>query len=401
MVPKGWSTQQLINLADRIGDGIHSTPNYNEDGDVFFVNGNNLKNGKVVITLDTKRINRDELEKHRRDLNSRTLLMSINGTIGNVAFYGDEPVVLGKSACYINVRVDVSKHFLFYVLSSPQLQLYFNNELTGTTIRNLSLKSIKDAPVALPPLPEQRKIAQILSTWDEAIATTERLLANKQQQKKALMQRLLTGKQRFAGFEGEWKTVKLKQIGKCLTGLTYSPDDVVNDGLLVLRSSNIQGGRLSFDDNVFVNRQLDADSLTREGDILICVRNGSRSLIGKTAYITKDGSGCAHGAFMSLFRSQYSRYVFQLFQTREYYKQVHQNLGATINSINTSDLYEFRFLIPSSDEELSAIVAVLETADSEIEMLLRQLDNLKQQKKALMQQLLTGKRRVKVDEAAA
>ncbi|WP_039985505.1 restriction endonuclease subunit S, partial [Brumicola pallidula] len=247
----------------------------------------------------------------------------------------------------------------------------------------------------IPPLPEQRKIAKILSTWDKAISTTERLIDNSKQQKKALMQQLLTGKKRLSGFSELWTEIHLNDIGKCITGLTYSPSDVVEkDGMLVLRSSNVQNGKLAFVDNVYVKSGLTVKSKTQDGDILVCVRNGSKNLIGKSALLRGRAVNQAHGAFMTIFRSKYSDYVFQLFQSGDYYKQVNKNLGATINSINTSDLHKFKFIMPTDEAEISAIASCLSDADREIKLLEQQLFDLKQEKKALMQQLLTGKRRV-------
>src|SRR5690554_937435 len=146
-----------------------------------------------------------------------------------------------------------------------------------------------------------------------------------------------------------WTLIKLKDIGKCITGLTYSPKNVVNDGLLVLRSSNIQDSKLSFNDNVYVDIEVDKKSKTQFGDILLCVRNGSKNLIGKSAFIYKENEQLAHGAFMSLFRSNETPdYTFQLFQSSQFFRQVNQNLGATINSINSGNLYQFKF--PRSEE---------------------------------------------------
>ncbi|CAK2470473.1 type I restriction enzyme, S subunit [Vibrio crassostreae] len=407
MVPNGWETRHLEELTTKISDGIHSTPKYAELSPVYFVNGNNLKNGKIVIQDSTKFVDEDNAKKHRKNLSNRTILMSINGTIGNIAYYGSENIVLGKSACYINVDENTNVDFIYYVLSSAKTQAFFTSELTGSTIKNLSLKTIKLTKIDIPPLLEQRKIAQILSTWDRGIATTEKLIETSKQQKKALMQHLLTGKKRLLNpetgkaFEGEWEEVKLKQLGKCITGLTYSPSDVVDEGTLVLRSSNIQGGKLSFLDNVYVSSHIKEESKTRVGDILICVRNGSRNLIGKSAYITDKASGQAHGAFMTMFRGKYAEFVFQLFQSPLFYRQVNKNLGATINSINTSDLHKFKFDLPKDKNEIQRIASVLTAADKERESLEAKLAHFKQEKKALMQQLLTGKRRVKVAETEA
>lgn len=165
-----------------------------------------------------------------------------------------------------------------------------------------------------------------------------------------------------------WKITRLGQAGQCVGGLTYSPDDVVEDaqdGILVLRSSNIKNGELSFNDNVYVRATIQDDSLTREGDILVCVRNGSRGLIGKSALIRGAGVGVAHGAFMMVFRAKESAFVYQLFQSREFFRQVHENLGATINSINGGDFRGFRFPFPP-ELEREAIADLLSTWDTAI-----------------------------------
>ena len=165
-----------------------------------------------------------------------------------------------------------------------------------------------------------------------------------------------------------WATTKLRHVGQSIGGLTYSPDDVVDDaqdGILVLRSSNIKNGELSFNDNVYVRATIPDNALTREGDILVCVRNGSRGLIGKSALITGAGVGVAHGAFMMLFRAEESAFIYQLFQNREYFRQVHENLGATINSINGSDFLGFRFAFPPKAER-AAIADLLSAWDTAI-----------------------------------
>tara|TARA_Y100000310_G_scaffold91222_1_gene88547 strand:+ start:12489 stop:13661 length:1173 start_codon:yes stop_codon:yes gene_type:complete len=283
--------------------------------------------------------------------------------------------------------------YLFQLVQTNQF-ISEANKSAGSKMPRADWGVVSEMIFPLPPLPEQRKIANILSTWDKAISTTECLITNSKQQKKALMQQLLTGKKRFAGFTKDWKQIHLGDIGKCITGLTYKPSDTVDDGMLVLRSSNIQDSKLAFEDNVFVNVDLKVKSKTQENDILVCVRNGSKNLIGKSTLIKGRAIGQAHGAFMTLFRGKYPLYVSQLFQSNEFFRQVNMNLGATINSINTSDLHKFKFSIPTDENEINAIAACLSNAEKEIEVLQQQLADLKLEKKALMQQLLTGKRRV-------
>ena len=149
----------------------------------------------------------------------------------------------------------------------------------------------------------------------------------------------------------DWEVKKLGDLGDIIGGLTYNPDDINDmEGTLVLRSSNIKDGQLVFEDNVFVKVNSEEFNPVKENDILICVRNGSKSLIGKNALITKQAEGMAFGAFMAVFRSKFNKFLFQIFDTDIYYKEIHQNLGATINSINGGDLKLFKIPIPPLPE---------------------------------------------------
>ena len=189
----------------------------------------------------------------------------------------------------------------------------------------------------------------------------------------------------------EWEVKKLGEVGKLLSGLTYTPSNIQSDGILVLRSSNIQNGVLAFDDNVYVN--VSSYTPVKAGDILICVRNGSQNLIGKTALITQEAEGCAFGAFMAVFRSPISKYVFYLLGTELYRKYIFRNLGATINSINGSDLKKFRFPFPPLAEQRK-IAEVLGVWDEAIEKQARLIEKLDLRKRALMQRLLSAKLRL-------
>ena len=172
-----WEKCTLENLSTEIGDGIHATPLYDDNGTYYFVNGNNISEYGITITPTTQRVT--EAEAYRNNANilcSETILLSINGTIGNVALYKGEPIMLGKSACYINVSTKVNKHFIFHHLMMPKCQFYFTSELTGTTIKNLSLKSVRRTKVSLPNLKEQNRIAQLFDAINERIATQNKII---------------------------------------------------------------------------------------------------------------------------------------------------------------------------------------------------------------------------------
>lgn len=148
-IPEGWEVKTLISLCDRIGDGIHGTPQYVDESDYFFINGNNLSNGFINTSKETKNVSSDEYQKYFIELNEGTILLSINGTLGNLAIYTDEKVMLGKSSAFINCKKNY-RPFCYQYLKLDSVQKKFWNIATGSTIKNLSLDSIKNLLLLFP-----------------------------------------------------------------------------------------------------------------------------------------------------------------------------------------------------------------------------------------------------------
>ena len=201
-IPKNWAWVRLFDITSAIGDGIHGTPQYSQGGKYYFINGNNLQNDKIVIKKDTKTVDVEEANKYLVDLNQQTLLVSINGTLGNTAFYNNENVVLGKSACYINLLSKINKEYICYLVKADYFMKYAFRIATGTTIKNVSLKAIKNLLIPLPPLAEQHRIvARIkelqpdIDAYDKAqteLRTIEQRFPN--DMKKSLLQYAIEGK---------------------------------------------------------------------------------------------------------------------------------------------------------------------------------------------------------------
>ena len=171
-----WKEVRLQEVTDIIGDGIHGTPSYDNNGEYYFINGSNLCDGKIVINNDTKRVNYEEFLKHKKELNQNTILISINGTIGNTALYQGEKCILGKSACYINVNHLYDKYFIYYILSSRKFSRSISFQANGTTIKNVSLKQIREYSFFIPSTYEDQKdISSILRHIDAKIETNNKL----------------------------------------------------------------------------------------------------------------------------------------------------------------------------------------------------------------------------------
>ena len=270
--------------------------------------------------------------------------------------------------------------------------------------QNLSAGIIKSIHIPIPPQLEQRKIAKILSIWDKAISTTERLIDNSKQQKKALMQQLLTGKKRLLddsgkSFESEWEEKRLSEIGDIYSGGTPStakpeywdgdinwvtPTDITKQDSIYIEST----ARLVSTDGI----KNSSAKLLPKGTLLVC----TRATIGEMAIASHEMS--TNQGFKNIVPNEKTNIEFVYYLLNFYkHKLISKASGSTFLELSKSAFEGMHFHIPDYQEQ-KKIAAVLLNADREIDVLQQQLSDLKQEKKALMQQLLTGKRRVKVDK---
>ena len=210
IVPKGWEWIRLGDIVSLLGDGIHGTPNYDDNGEYYFINGNNLSDGIIEIKENTKKISQIEYLKYKKELNTRTVFVSINGTIGNVAFYNNEKVILGKSACYFNLFDQIDKWYVKKLLNSKYFLDYAFSSATGSTIKNVSLKSMREFPLPLPPLEEQKRIVEKI---DQLMALCDKLEAERNERDKSkikihstAMNRLLSAPD-SAAFNSSWSFI--------------------------------------------------------------------------------------------------------------------------------------------------------------------------------------------------
>jgi type I restriction enzyme, S subunit len=191
---KGWEKVELTNLVTKLGDGIHGTPKYSDNGDYFFINGNNLDNGSITITPNTKKVSEDEFKIHKKDIDATTMFVSINGTIGKAAFYKGEKIILGKSACYFNVKTEIiNQIYLYNIITSAYFLKFATNNATGSTIQNVSLKTMRSFPVPLAPLPLQTLFAERIALIETQKQQAQASLQKAEDLFNSLLQRAFKG----------------------------------------------------------------------------------------------------------------------------------------------------------------------------------------------------------------
>lgn len=167
----------LIDICDDLGDGLHAAPEFSQDGEYLFVNAQNLRDGYIIDIGNEKRAKCSEWEKYKIDLNERTIIYSIDGTIGNMARYRGEKCILGKGACYIKLNKSVDDSYIYYLLRSPLFEGYLRTMQTGSTIHHISLETMSDFPLPnLPPLDSQILIGKLLADIDDKIANNSRIM---------------------------------------------------------------------------------------------------------------------------------------------------------------------------------------------------------------------------------
>lgn len=403
--PLDWEAPYLSEVSSLITNGFvgTATPYYTDETGVPYLYGTNVRANK----LDSKGIRFVTEEFHEKQsktqLEAGDLLTVQSGHIGETAVVTEE---FAGANCHALIVTRPKKEYVF----SPYLGFYINSEIgkarlkgleVGSTILHINTKDLKKFRILLPPLTEQRKIAKVLSTWDKAISTTEKLIETSKQQKKALMQQLLTGRKRLVNpetgkaFEGEWERhsmsdlvfIDRKSLGK------KTPDDFE---FQYISLSDVAVGSISKELEVhkFASAPSRARRVIQEGDILLST---VRPNLKGFAKVSEKHADCIASTGFSVLTPKkrvsgdyIHQYIFSSHVTGQIDSLV---VGSNYPAINSSDVAGLKVYCPTYEEQ-QKIASVLTAADKEIEVLEAKLAHFKQEKKALMQQLLTGKRRV-------
>ena len=387
-----WNAVKLKDVVSILGDGLHGTPIYNNIGEYFFINGNNLSEGHIVIKNDTKRVDFLEYDKYKKDLNDRTLLISINGTIGNIAIYRGEKCILGKSACYLNILPDVSKEYIYYVLKNRDFQNYAVNFSTGTTIKNVSLKQMREYEFLLPSFEKQQQIAKILSSWDDKIELNAQINHNLEEQAKAIF------KSWFVDFEpfqdgtfvdselgqipAGWRTGVLSEIaditmGQSPKGSSYNENS---------EGSVFYQGRAEFTDR-FPTRRLfttEPKRMAEAGDVLLSVRVpiGDMNIANESCCIGR-GLAAIHA------KKDFSSFVFYTMQALKPELDKYNGEGTVFGCVNKDALNTQKVIIPP-DKIISEFEKIASSLDQAYLVGFEENMRLAQLRDALLPKLMSG-----------
>jgi type I restriction enzyme S subunit len=382
-----WKEVILDNVTSRIGDGLHGTPQYDVNGKYHFINGNNLNNGRIEINSKTKTVNREVAEKHKKPLSDKTILISINGTIGNVAYYKGEKCMLGKSACYINLNEDINTGYMYYTFCDKQFQSYLEVIATGTTIPNVPLKGIRKYAFNLPPLPEQKAIAEVLSSLDDKID----LLHSQNKTLETMAQTLF--RQWFVEEADEsWEERPLSKIAIFLNGLACQkfPPKNDSDKLPVLKIRELKNGFTDSSD--WVSTEVDEKYLVQNGDIIF---SWSASLVVKIW----DGNDCILNQHLFKVSSkEFPKWFYYLWSKYhlDQFIAIARAHATTMGHIKRGDLDEAMVFVPSKPE----IQQMTQTFQPIIDKIIAnniQSESLIKLRNTLLPKLMSGDIRVDVE----
>jgi len=350
------------------------------------------------------------VDKYIYDSLHRIFVTTVGAKAMTVKLISGKYSLSQNCALFIQKNKDVHVIFYFYFLQS-QFE-YEKEQLADVMQPSLRFEDLVKYKILLPNFSTQQKIADYLDIKTEQIKTfienKKKLINLLEEQKKTIIYDAITkgldknvqtkpsGVEWLGDIPESWEVKKMKFLGEAIIGLTYSPKDIVSEGLgtLVLRSSNLKNNVITKNDNVYVNKEIPKKLLTKKGDILICSRNGSVKLVGKNAIITTEDENLTFGAFTTVFRTSDYKYIHKYFNSHLFKSQSGLFSTSTINQLTTGILNELLVPMPQK-EERTIIVEFIESETKKIDQAIstskQEIELIKEYKKSLIYHAVTGK----------
>lgn len=413
-VPSCWESWKISHAFTKVGSGTtpeSGNPRYHKNGTINWLNTGDLNNG--ILHSCAKKITPEALEDYSslKLYPKGSLVIAMYGaTIGKTSLL-DFETTTNQACCVFSESDEIDIKFLQHWFNGNKEHII--NLAVGGGQPNISQDILKGLRIYCPTKEEQTQIANYLdhktTQIDDLISKKEKLIELLKEERTAIINQAVTKglnpdvpmKDSGIDWLGEipehWEVTRLKFLGDAIGGVTYSPNDIAEDdsGTLILRSSNIQNGKLSLLDNVYVNLKIKEEQLLRKGDILICSRNGSRRLIGKNITIDNRMEGESFGAFMMIFRSQKWNFLSKFFNSQIFSSQSGLYLTSTINQLTSTVLKNMFIAVPPDDDEINTIVKYLDKRcfeiDKTIKILKKEITLLKEYKVTLISEVVTGK----------
>ena len=417
-IPMEWSIERLKYRTNKIGSGatpLGGAEIYETEG-ILFLRSQNIYNGGLKIEDAFYITDRIHKEMNRTHVKKNDVLLNITGgSIGRSTIYNlSDEANVNQHVSIIRCSQNLWPKFLYYFLISPTGQEQIFNNQQGGNRESLTFEMIGNFILAMPGYLEQTKIANFLDRetdrFDLIIEKSNASIKKLQAYRKSVIYEAVTKgldkkvQMKDSGVEwiGEipvgWEISKIKYLSEYFNGLTYNPDDMTEDsGTIVLRANNIQNGKLTFNEEVYIDMKISNKLKLRKDDILICSRNGSRRLIGKNALVTDDFTGLTFGAFNMVCRSDMSAYLYYVLNSDVFNSQLSGVLTSTINQLTGQNFGSMVVPNPPLSHQ-KAIADYLDTKTSEIDAAINKLNQLidttEKIKKSIIYEYVTGKKRV-------
>lgn len=373
VIPQDWEVKRLKNISRVVTGNTPSTSDMaNYGNEYFFVSPVDLSENKYIYNTE-KKLSLKGYSLSRQIPAGAVLFTCIGSTIGKMGIT-ISPLACNQQINAIICNSDISNEYVYYELSNRAKRIKLLAGEQAVPIINKS--DFENSKILLPPLSEQQKIAEVLGTWDKAIEKQTQLIKKLELRKKGLMQQLLTGKKRLPGFSGEWRRVKMGEIASLYQPQTIQSEDLLSTGFPVYGANGLIGYYKKF------NHELPQVVITCRGSSC-----GTVNYTPEKCWIT----GNAMVLNVDNNQNINKTFFYYLISNSSF---AHLISGSGQPQIVRQPLLKFELLIPTFKEQ-TAIAQVLTTADREIELAQQKFELLRQQKRGLMQQLLTGKKRVK------